>query len=142
MTHAIAIDQAHADCTRITFEFFRSLDMRAHDQAVELFTANGVWERNGKQLKGHTEIADALAGRSSERTTFHAVCNPIVLIQGVSRVTRAEVHFFLMAYEAVAGGKEIIPPAAIRRCVDVLEYDGERWRIAHKSSTRHMPGEA
>lgn len=139
MTHATTVDRTQADCVRIVFEFFRTLDIHAHDQVVDLFTTNGVWDRNGKQLKGRAEIADALSSRPAERITFHAVCNPVVSIQGASR---AEVHFFLLAYEVVAGAKEIIAPAAVRRCVDVLEYDGERWRIAHKSSTRHMPAEA
>ncbi|WP_322062050.1 nuclear transport factor 2 family protein [Paraburkholderia sp. J63] len=136
MKHATAPGDVTAACTSVVAGFFEALDLRNHESAVALFTPDGIWERNGTHLKGRTAIAQALAERPAGRTTFHLVANPLVSLQDASH---AEVRFFLVAYEANKGLVEPIAPSAIRRCVDRLEFDGERWRIAHKSSQPHMP---
>ncbi|WP_454862665.1 nuclear transport factor 2 family protein [Paraburkholderia fungorum] len=122
-------------CVNVVFEFFEALDLRDHEAATALFTPDGGWERNGSYLQGHEAIAQALANRPSGRMTFHLVANPIVSMEDASH---AEVRFFLLAYEASAGTAEQIVPSGIRRCIDRLESDGERWRITHKSSASHF----
>ncbi|MDR5782930.1 nuclear transport factor 2 family protein [Caballeronia sp. LZ065] len=126
-------------CTETVFAFFHCLDERTHELAVSLFAPDGVWHRNGEALRGRESIGRALAARPETRRTFHAVCNPLV-----SRVdrTHAEVRFFLMAFEAQrtdASDTPPLTPSAVRRCIDTLVFDGERWLIASKSSERHLP---
>lgn len=131
--------KARLSCTETVFEFFRCLDERTHERAVMLFAPDGVWHRNGEALRGREDIARALAARPESRRTFHAVCNPLV---SLADQTHAEIRFFLMAFEAQradAAESALMVPSAVRRCVDTLVFDGERWMIAKKSSERHLP---
>lgn len=131
--------EARLSCTETVFEFFRCLDEHAHERAVTLFAHDGVWHRNGEALHGREEIGRALAARPESRRTFHAVCNPLVSL--VDR-THAEVRFFLMTFEAQRADvaeRGPMTPSAVRRCVDTLVFDGERWVIANKFSEPHLP---
>ncbi|SAK99031.1 SnoaL-like domain protein [Caballeronia temeraria] len=126
-------------CTATVFEFFRCLDERTHEKALSLFAPDGVWYRNGDELRGRESIGEALAARPDSRRTFHAVCNPLV---SLADANHAEVRFFLMAFEAQrtdAASASPMTPSAVRRCVDTLTFDGQRWLIASKSSERHLP---
>lgn len=123
-------------CLDVVHGFFDALDVRDHERARASFTPDGVWERGGATLAGHDRIGEALARRSPERRTFHVVCNPVVEARGADA---ADVRFYLMAYEAVAGQAAPLQPIGIRRCLDRLRLDGGAWRIAHKSSQPHLP---
>jgi hypothetical protein len=123
-------------CLDTVHAFFDALDTHDNAKAQAVFLPDGVWERGGASLAGHARIAEALAQRSADRRTFHVVCNPIVKEQGADA---ASVHFYLMAYEGVAGQPAPLQPIGIRRCVDQLRFDGKAWRIAHKSSQAHLP---
>ncbi|WP_025140882.1 nuclear transport factor 2 family protein [Achromobacter sp. DH1f] len=126
------------ECLQVVYRFFDALDIHAHDCALAQFAKEGVWERQGRALAGHAEIGAALAARSPQRRTFHAVCNPVVSLDGENQAT---VRFFLMAYEAQLDQEASAPltPVGIRRCVDRLIHDGHAWCIAHKSSWAHLP---
>ncbi|RKE38653.1 SnoaL-like protein [Paraburkholderia sp. BL23I1N1] len=130
---------AQIHCIKTVYEFFHCLDDRTHDQIVELFPAHGVWDRNGEMLEGRAAIANALANRPADRRTFHAVCNPLVEL---TQSNRATVHFYLTVYEAkkdMSVRSAPIVPSAVRRCTDSLVFDGSRWLIERKSSSRHLP---
>ena len=131
----------HLDCLAVVHSFFDALDMHAHERALALFAADGVWERQGNALTGHAAISAALGQRSPQRRTFHAVCNPVVSLETPSQAT---VRFYLMAYEArlEQDGSQPLTPLGIRRCEDRLIHDGHVWRIAHKSSQAHLPASA
>lgn len=128
----------HLDCLAVVHGFFDALDMHAHDRALALFAADGVWERQGNTLAGRAAIGAALEQRSPQRRTFHAVCNPVVSLESPNQAT---VRFYLMAYETQLDQDRSQPlaPIGIRRCEDRLTHDGHTWRIAHKASQAHLP---
>jgi len=128
----------HLDCLAVVQGFFDALDMHAHDRALAFFAADGVWERQGNTLAGHAAINAALAQRSAQRRTFHAVCNPVVSLESSDQ---AIVRFYLMAYEARLDqdGSQPLTPIGIRRCEDRLTHDGHAWRITRKTSQAHLP---
>ncbi|MCS8129886.1 nuclear transport factor 2 family protein [Pseudomonas aeruginosa] len=136
MNTTTELGNAATACSKVVVDFFEALDLNDPLKAATFFMPEGVWERSGTSLTGAVAIKQALMARPVERTTFHLVSN---LQVSVKDKTHAEVQFFLIAYERHSHSVDPISPSAIRQCVDHLEFDGECWRIAHKSSRQHMP---
>jgi hypothetical protein len=121
-------------CAETTIRFFQHLDNREDKECLDQFTTDGIWERSGQNLAGHAAIQQALTARSSTRRTCHLVSNIIVTLLDENR---AKVDFCLTAYDgpaADAGQPTTGKMAGIRRCVDLMVNQGDRWRISNKSS--------
>lgn len=139
MENPVLLMQAKAACEAVVLEFFHALDTRRHEAAVALMAENGVWQRQGRRLSGHNEILDALNARAPERSTCHIITNlRLVELTG----ERATVGYFLTAYESVPNEQGGAPRlVSIRECQDVLAETDGGWRLAEKSSRRHLPPE-
>lgn len=134
--------QAHAvkaACEAVVLTFFHALDTRRHDAAAALMAADGVWLRQGQRLCGPQEVLDALNARAPDRSTCHVITNLRLLEHGERGAT---VGYFLIAYDSVPQAQGGAPRlAAIRECRDVLVDTANGWRLADKSSRRHLPPE-
>jgi len=121
--------------------FFAALDQRRHDAVAAMMASDGVWQRQGRALVGPQAVAAALAERDPARETAHIVTNLRTESLGPGRV---RVRFYLLAYESrTDGGPADAAPrlVAIRACVDELVAEAAGWRIASKTSHRHLPPE-
>ncbi|MGS1108326.1 nuclear transport factor 2 family protein [Achromobacter anxifer] len=130
---------AKTACESVVLEFFHALDTRRHEAAAALMAEDGVWHRQGRRLAGRAEILQALNARAAERSTCHVITNlRLVELAGA----RATVGYFLTAYESVPHEQGGAPRlVAIRECQDVLVETDGGWRLADKSSRRHLPPE-
>lgn len=139
MENPVLLMQAKAACEAVVLEFFHALDTRRHEAAAALMAENGVWQRQGRRLSGRNEILDALNARAPERSTCHIITNlRLVELAG----ERATVGYFLTAYESVPNEQGGAPRlVSIRECQDVLAETDGGWRLAEKSSRRHLPPE-
>ncbi|WP_447920434.1 nuclear transport factor 2 family protein [Achromobacter aegrifaciens] len=139
MENPVLLMQAKAACEAVVLEFFHALDTRRHEAAAALMAEDGVWQRQGRRLAGRNEILDALNARAPERSTCHIITNlRLVELTG----ERATVGYFLTAYESVPNEQGGAPRlVSIRECQDVLSETDGGWRLAEKSSRRHLPPE-
>ncbi|MGE8620384.1 MAG: nuclear transport factor 2 family protein [Achromobacter spanius] len=162
MEHASEAMQAieiKAACEAVVLTFFHALDTRRHDAAAALMAPEGVWMRQGKRLCGPQEVLAALNARAAERSTCHVITN--LRLEAVDKADdqgdnkaddrssvpasnppRATVGYFLTAYDSVPQEQGGAPRlVSIRECRDVLVATPDGWRLADKSSRRHLPPE-
>jgi len=158
MEHASEAMQAieiKAACEAVVLTFFHALDTRRHDAAAALMAPEGVWMRQGKRLCGPQEVLAALNARAAERSTCHVITNLRLeaVEQGGNKAddpssapasppARSTVGYFLTAYDSVPQEQGGAPRlVSIRECRDVLVATPDGWRLADKSSRRHLPPE-
>lgn len=128
------------ECAKTTLTFFHLLDLRDGGGCAALIAVDGVWERQGKVLRGREAVSGALAERPTGRKTCHLVTNVVVTALGPRE---AKVDFCLLTFEGADSQDSAPPvgrPAGIRRCVDEMVLTDEGWRIARKSSAQVFRG--
>lgn len=146
-SEAMQTIEIKAACEAVVLTFFHALDTRRHDAAAALMAPEGVWMRQGKRLCGPQEVLAALNARAAERSTCHVITN--LRLEAVEQAsdaehnpTRATVGYFLTAYDSVPQEQGGAPRlVSIRECRDVLVATPDGWRLADKSSRRHLPPE-
>lgn len=65
-------------CQQTLAELFYCLDERRYESLTALFEVDGEWLRQGKELKGRTEIMAALNARSATYVIRHVLSNFLV----------------------------------------------------------------
>ena len=146
-SEAMQTIEIKAACEAVVLTFFHALDTRRHDAAAVLMAPDGVWMRQGKRLCGPQEVLAALNARAAERSTCHVITN--LRLEAVEQSSdaehtpaRATVGYFLTAYDSVPQEQGGAPRlVSIRECRDVLVATPDGWRLADKSSRRHLPPE-
>ncbi|MFJ1301647.1 nuclear transport factor 2 family protein [Pseudomonadota bacterium AL_CKDN230030165-1A_HGKHYDSX7] len=135
----LSLSHRDAACRHV-LAFFSALDQRRHEEVAALMAADGVWHRQGQALVGPSAVAAALAERDPARETAHIVTN----LHAVSEGGRVRVHFYLLAYESrTAPGDDATPRlVSIRSCTDDWVETAAGWRLAQKTSRRHLPPES
>ena len=135
-------DSIQQACSNITLSFFYFLDNRRYADVAALMAPDGVWVRQGAELKGGDAIMSALEARPATRTTCHIVSNIRVEVSKQPGKRHARVLFYLTAYDNDASSEEPgLRLIAIRDCCDELIETGQGWRIQRKSSRQHLPVE-
>lgn len=130
------------DAAAQVLNFFAALDQRRHDDVAKLMAIDGTWHRQGRALTGPGAVAAALAERDPARETAHIVTNLQAELIGPDR---AQVRFYLLAYESrTDGGEGEAAPrlVAIRSCTDELVHGDSGWLFSNRTSHRHLPPEA
>lgn len=125
-----------ADAERLCHTLFLHLDESNYESLIALFAPDGVWHRQGKELRGHAMMRDALKARPKGYTTRHLVSNLIVTIADQDH---AENSFYLTVYNGTGDGvsKEPLPitlPSGVGVYKQKLVRTGGAWRIAEMSS--------
>lgn len=119
-------------CEQILLRFFSYLDDRDHEAQVSLMADDGVWERQGKHLKGPEGVRAAMAVRSPTIIVSHILTN---LVSEFVAPDRVSVRGYLTAYYHDEG-RSITPPGPlsgpklINRCHAALTRSGAGWRIS------------
>ena len=60
---------------QLTHRFYYDLDESRYPELVAAFREDGVWHRQGKQLKGHAQIMAAMQARPRTQRTRHVISN-------------------------------------------------------------------
>jgi hypothetical protein len=123
--------QVEWKCQQIVARLFHYLDERSYDRLVNLFEENGVWLRQGKELKGRAEIMAALCARSSTYIIRHVLSNFLI-------TSSQDEQPSAVAYMTAFGndsGQVPIKPVEIRSPLGIFvvkcEFiqDGENYRF-------------
>jgi hypothetical protein len=65
-------------CQQVMTKLLYWLDERRYDDLVGLFASDGLWYRQGKVLKGGSQIMEAMEARSATYTIRHVMTNFLV----------------------------------------------------------------
>jgi hypothetical protein len=66
---------AAMDPAQTVIRFFRALDDRAYGVLVALLAPDGVWHRQGQELRGEADITAAMSRRSPTMRIHHLLTN-------------------------------------------------------------------
>lgn len=113
-----------ADCQELTHRFYRDLDSHEYAQLSQLFAADGVWLRQGKQLKGPLEVRAELEKRPASMVTRHVIGNQIVDVLDPGHL-RSQSYVTLYYSDTGAPAK---PPAPFTGPTCLFTYHDE-WRL-------------
>lgn len=132
-------EQRHAvehEAARVLLRFFHNLDSRQYDALSALMASDGVWNRQGKALRGPAMVLEAMRARPKNATTHHVVTN--LVVDAVDE-RHAEAIFYVTVFapsgaipESGPGPMEL--PFTVGTYREKLVLAGEGWRIAEISS--------
>ena len=95
MTQAVDALILRQACADVACRFFRYLDRRHYDELAGLFAPDGIWVRQGAQLRGRDAIVAALAQRPAGLVTRHLISNVWVEVESEEA---ARVHYDVSVY--------------------------------------------
>lgn len=115
---------------------YQALDMHQPEKLGALFTPDGVWNRQGKALRGAEAIFAELSQRPRGRTTMHIVSNFVADPIGDREM---QTTYYLTVFRHDTDGAVQLPikmslPFAALICRARVVLVGERWLIAELSS--------
>ena len=123
-------------CKDAVVRFFAALDAGRMDELANAFAGDGVWHRQGAELRGPEAVSCALATRPAGRVTAHLVQN---LIVDLDDEYHARARYLALTYrhDAPDGAKGPAPmgiPYAIAAYEDRLTRSGETWLVRERRS--------
>jgi hypothetical protein len=129
------------DCTQALLASYRALDQGDLERVAAGFATDGVWMRQGHDLRGPGEVLAALRARPAGRVSVHLLHNVAVDVVGVND---ASLEYVLVAYSH-DGGAEAPPPPAGRPAVlawqrERMRREAGRWLTVHRTSTPVFQG--
>lgn len=132
----ITLSAVSMDVEKLLLDFLMGLDTGNFEALVDCIAPDGIWHRQGKALRGHAMILEALAARGSDVRTAHLITNfRLVSADAVS----AETQSYMVAYRYDGPVREDEPSPmnvpfsiALYRCRYVV-LDGQ-WKIAEIQS--------
>jgi hypothetical protein len=127
------------DCAQTVQAFYAALDEKRYEDLANLFAAEGIWNRLGKDLIGPQAIVQAMDARSDWVTT-HIVTNLKITVVS-SNEAHTNQYVTLYRHEGVranAGPLPVVLPLAILRHRDVLMPSSGTWKFMRKSSRAIM----
>ena len=92
-------------CQKAIMTFFRCLDERNFPGLLARMHRDGVWLRQGKQLKGEQQIMEAMHARSKTMHVYHVLTN--ILVDVGSECERASLSAYLLVFRHDDGEKHV-----------------------------------
>ena len=121
------------DPAQTLIRFFRHLDDREYAALAQLMLPNGVWHRQGAELRGEDGIVAALSRRSPTMRIHHLLTNVFAVPDGDDA---AEVTAYMLVIRHEPGAP-LDGPAPLHGIENVRTLRGrlratpEGWRIEH-----------
>lgn len=127
----------HEELLQLTHRFYYDLDESRYPDLVAAFHGDGIWHRQGKVLKGHSQIMAAMQERPRTQHTRHVITNAFLSESGAASAT---LIAYMTAYR-FDDGTERKPPypieAPFRFNLVKIRFvrEGGAWRIAEQWGT-------
>jgi hypothetical protein len=122
---------AERGAVRALISHWAALDSGNYEAVAAGFADDGVWHRQGKELKGPPMVRAAMAERSKGARTRHLVSNMLTTLKGENE---AEIDFYMTVFSH-NGEADAPPPAPMNVPNSVglsqakLRREGAAWKI-------------
>jgi limonene-1,2-epoxide hydrolase len=119
------------DPAQTVIRFFRALDDRDYHVLVALLAPDGVWHRQGKELRGEANIVAAMSSRSPTMRIHHLLTNVFAEPQGQDEAA-VTGYMLVVRHDAKA---ELPGPAPLSGIENIrtirarLRHTPQGWRI-------------
>ena len=122
-----------ADCTRLCIDFAYHLDARRYAGVLDLFTADGKFDRLGTVFGGRDEISRFLEGRPADVVTRHLCTNIRISVQSADEATGV-CYVLFFSGKAGADARLPIPPSppGVVEYHDIFSRTAAGWRIRER----------
>lgn len=132
------------ELAELLHRFFHHLDERRYGELVAMFDEQGVWLRQGEQLRGHAAILGAMNSRSPTQRIRHVITNAFVSKSENGKVT---VQSYMTAYRhdegaAREGAVRIPGPFRMSLVSTTFRRSATEWRIVEQRVTPEFEFEA
>ncbi len=121
------------DPAQTVIRFFRALDDREYSTLAALLAPDGVWHRQGAELRNEADILAAMAKRSPTMRIHHLLTNVFAEPRGADE---AEVTGYMLVVRHDSGAEPTGPSPLqgienIRTTRARLRQTPQGWRIVH-----------
>jgi hypothetical protein len=133
---AVAELLAERGAERGLIGLFAALDSNEFEAVATSFATDGVWHRQGKQLKGPPMVREAMAARDKGARTRHVVTNMLTTVKGDNK---AEISFYMTVFSHLGEADAPAPaPMNIPNTVGLsratARREGGQWKITELKS--------
>ncbi len=123
-------------CQEAVVRFFAALDGGRLDEVATAMADDGIWHRQGAELRGPDAVSRALAARPAGRVTAHLVQNFLVDLDDEEN---ARVRYLVLTYrhDAPDGVVDVAPlgqPYSIAAYDDRMRRGGATWLVQERRS--------
>jgi len=113
-----------------------ALDTGQYETVANSFAEDGVWHRQGKQLKGPSMVRAAMAERPKGARTRHVVTNVLTTVQSE---TIAEINFYMTVFSHQGEADAPLPapmdvPHTVNQSRATLRREGSQWKLTEMKS--------
>jgi hypothetical protein len=121
---------------RVLISHWAALDSGNYKAVAAGFAEDGVWHRQGKELKGPSMVSAAMAERPKGARTRHIVTN---VLSTVKNETEIEIDFYMTVFSHNGeAGAPLPAPMLLPNSVGLshakFRHDGQRWKIEYLKS--------
>jgi uncharacterized protein (TIGR02246 family) len=122
---------AQLACERLLVRLFHCLDARDYEAVAACFTEDALWLRQGKELRGPTQVLEALQQRTATIHVHHLLTNIDVRLIGKNQ---AKSIAYMMVYRSDTGRPPQFPikaagPELVAVCTAEYRRGSEGWRV-------------
>ena len=119
-------------CERVLIRLFQGLDTRDYEGVARCFTDDGLWLRQGKELRGPAEVLKALHLRTATIHVHHILGSIDVRLTGAAA---AKCSAYMLVYRSDTGRPPQFPihaagPELVAACTADMRRVGEDWRVS------------
>ena len=123
-------------CERLLVRMFHCLDARDYEGVAACFAEDGLWLRQGKELRGPAQVSKALQERTPTLHVHHLLSNIDVRVDGA----RARSIAYMTVYRSDTGKAPHLPipmrgPELVAICNGEFRRAGEDWRVSRLDLT-------
>lgn len=127
---------AERGAIRALIGMWAALDSGQYETVATSFAEDGVWHRQGKELKGPAMVRAAMDERSKGARTRHVVTNVLTTLQGEFA---AEINFYMTVFSHAGEPDAPLPapmnlPNTVGLSRATLRLEGTQWKITELKS--------
>ncbi len=127
---------AERGAVKVLISHWAALDAAVYPAVAAGFAEDGVWHRQGKELKGPAMVSQAMAERAKGARTRHVITN---LLSIVKSETEVETEFYMTVFSHHAETETPLPvpmnlPNTVGLAHAKMRRDGGRWKIVYLKS--------
>jgi len=129
-------------CQKALTQFFNGLDDRRFEAMLANLAPEGIWLRQGVELKGRAGVSAVLAERSATVVTRHILSNTVIQVTGESAV--GETVAIIYHHDDKTGKlpAKLEAPRAILCFKASFRHFPEGWLIERLASSRLFAAES